>query len=273
MAKTVAEVLKESGMTDEQIAALDAKALAGFTQILSSASQTLEESERVHRAQEDKFVNEIAPALDTWANEKAAKDSEIAFYKTQLEGAKAGGFIPTTAPGAPTVTTRAADGKFVAGANQVPGSPQFMTKEDGFRAITNTQWALTEYMRLHNGAPLPDDLETLNSEAVAQHLPFRDYVAKKYDFSGKRDKIKADEQKKHDDAIVATALAENDKKWAEKVGNNPNTRQAEVSRFSDVRKAVKDGTRPDPLTMTAAERAASTRQAIRRDIVDSETVQ
>src|SRR4051794_30252905 len=56
---------------------------------------------------------------------------------------------------------------------------------------------------------------------------------------------KAEEQKKHDDAIRAETLAASNKEWSEKVGNNPNIRQAEVSRFSNLEKAVKAGERPD----------------------------
>jgi len=168
---------------------------------------------------------------------------------------------------------RNAAGEFVAGRNIVPGSPQYMTREEGFRALSNTQWVVTEHMRLHNGAPPPDDLETLSNEAVSQRMPLRDYAAKKYGFAEKREAIKAAEQKKHDDAIRTEVEAKVNKDWAEKVGNNPNIRVAQTSQFATVIKAVKDGTRPDPVKMTQAERHASTQRAIQKDITERETVQ
>src|SRR5882672_7807573 len=118
MAKTVAEILKETGLTDEQISALDPKATTAFTQVLSTATQTLEQAELAKRAQAQQYDETIAPALDSWGNEKARLDAEVAFYKTQLEGAKQGGFVPATIPTTPPATvtpSRTPDGKFVAG--------------------------------------------------------------------------------------------------------------------------------------------------------------
>jgi hypothetical protein len=274
--QTVEEILKATGWTDEEVKALDAKKLGGFTQILSTAQQAQEKAEFEHRAQATQYDETIAPALDKWANDSARLQAEVAFYKTQAEQAKAGGFIPTAAPGTPVAAPELARnpaGQFVAGANPVPGSPQYMTREEGFRALSNTQWVLAEYMRLNNGAVPPDDIETLANEAVAQRLPLRDYAAKKYDFNAKREAIKAGEQKKHDDAIRTEEAARVNKEWAEKVGNNPNLRTAEVSRFATIDKAVKDGTRPDPLKMTREQRHEATRKQIQTEMAANETVQ
>ncbi len=273
MPKTVAEVLKESGLTDEQIAALDAKVITGVTQVLSTATQTLEQAELAKRAQENQFVNEIAPALDGWANKEANLTAERDYYKSLAEKAKTGGFVAEVPPFKAAEATRGADGKFVSGANPVPGSPAYVTQREAYQMVASTNWAVTEYMRLHSGQVPPDDLETLNAEAVAQHMPFRAYVEKKYDFSAKREKIKADEQKKHDDAIRLEATEKVNKEWAEKVGNNPNVRIAETSRFSTLEKAVKSGERGDPLKMTPEQRHSATRQAIQKEIAANETVQ
>lgn len=272
-APTVQEILKATGLTDEQIAALDPKVIPAFTQVVSTASQEREAAELAKRATHEYFANDISPALDKWANEKAALDAQIAFYKAQNEAARSGGFIPTDAPNAsPTPNPTAGrdpSGKFVAGAGPVPGSPQFMTVEQGWGALNNSQWALVEYMRLHNGAPLPDDLQTLANEAQAQRMDFKTYVAKKYDFETKREQIKTAEQKKRDDALVADAVAANDKKWAEKVGNNPMVRTATDSRFANIEKAVKEGQRPDPLKMTREQRHSSTQREINKDIASN----
>lgn len=273
-APTVQEILKATGLTDEQITALDPKVIPAFTQVVSTASQEREAAEFAQRAQKDMYDKDIAPALDNWANEKARLEANVAFYKTQAEQAKAGGFLPTASPADPNpnpnpTAGRDPAGKFVAGTGAVPGSPQFMTVEQGWGALNNSQWALVEYMRLHNGAPLPDDLQTLANEAQAQRMDFKTYVAKKYDFDTKREQIKTTEQKKRDDALVADAVAANDKKWAEKVGNNPMVRTATDSRFANIEKAVKEGQRPDPMKMTREQRHAATQREINKEIASN----
>src|SRR6266478_2910526 len=117
--KTVAEILKETGMTDEQIAALDAKVTTGLTTILSTAQQAQDKAELAQRATNEKFENEISPALDAWANDKAALSARMAAYDAALKAAEEGGFkipdilkAPITAAAVPP---RTADGKFVAG--------------------------------------------------------------------------------------------------------------------------------------------------------------
>jgi hypothetical protein len=271
--KTTAEILKETGFTDEQIKALDAKAIAAFDGVITSANQTLEQAELAKRAQAQQYDSEIAPALDKWANDKAAYDAKIAAYEAALKSATEGGFkipdILTAKPAADPAAARGADGKFVPGPT---GSPQYMTKEEGYKAVTTAQWVISEYMRLNNGAPPPDDLETLNSEAVSQRMGLRDYVAKKYDFAAKREAIKAAEQKKHDDAIRAEVAAAKDKEWGEKIGSNPDVRRVEVSKFSEISKAVKAGSRPDPLALSERERDAATRAAIQKEVT-TQTVQ
>lgn len=268
---TVAEILKSSGMTDEQITALDAKATGAFTQILSTADQTLAAAELANRSVKDTLANEINPALDKWANDSATLTAERDYYKTLAEKAKEGGFTPGAEPFKPAART--ADGKFVAGANPVPGSPDFVSnlRKEAGAAIGSMLDLTWKYQSLY-GTPMPDSPTVLISEATAQRMDPIAYAAKKYDFAGKENAIKAEAQKKHDDGIRAEQKATSDKEWAEKVGNNPNIRQAEVSKFSVLNKAVKANERPDPLKMSPEQRHASTRAAIHKDIAQSETV-
>lgn len=276
MPKTVQEVLKESGLTDEQITALDAKAVTAFTSIITTADQTLSAAELAKRAQEQQFTEQIAPALDKWANTEANLTAERDYYKALAEKAKSGGFVqdaPPFTPAAAGTPPRTADGKFVAGQNPVPGSPQFVeglrTEVAGaVKGILDLNW---KYQSLY-GSPMPDAPSELIKEAAAQHMDPIQYAAKKYDFAGKEAAKAAEQKKKETDAAVSAALAENDKKWAEKVGNNPDIRQAQTSRFSEIGKAVKSGTRPDPLKMTEAERDASTKRSIQAEVASS-TVQ
>ncbi len=273
---TVNEILKASGLSDEQIAAIDAKVVTGLTQVVSTADQTLEQAELAKRAQQQQYDTEIAPALDKWANDSAAAATKIAAYEAALKAAKEGGFqipeILTQATSPTAAGTRGPDGKFVAGAGEVPGSPKFVENLRNEAAvavlgIADLNW---KYQTLF-GKPMPDSPSILIREANAQRLDPVVYAAKKYDFAGRESTIKAEEQKKRDDAIRAEVSAAKDKEWAEKVGNNPMIRQAEASKFSTLDKAVKAGERPDPLKMNREQRHAATSQVIRKEI--AETVQ
>src|SRR6266481_4303895 len=262
--KTVAEILKETGMTDEQIAALDAKVTTGLTTILSTAQKAQEKAEIAQRATNEKFENEISPALDAWANDDAA-----------LKAAEEGGFkIPEILKAPITTTTtppKGPDGKFVAGATGSPEFVQGLKNEVGnaFAFVADVTW---KYRTLY-GTEMPDSPTTIIREATAQRLEPAVYAAKKYDFAGKEAAKRAEEQKKHDDTIAAAAVAENDKKWAERVGSNPNIRQAEASKFSVLQKAVDAKERPSPLGLTREERHRNTSQAIQKEIAGNATVQ
>jgi hypothetical protein len=266
--KTVEQILKETGLSDEQIKALDPKVVTGFTTVVTSASQSLEAAELAKRAQEQQYSTEIAPALDNWANEKASYDAKIAAYDAALKAAKEGGFqVPDILAAKPAEPARTADGKFVAGQNQVPGSPQLVEnlKNELSAAFQFTADTTHRYRTLY-GTEMPDSPTTIIREATAQRMSPSEYAAKKYNFAQKEQEIAAEKQKKHDDAIVAAALAENDKKWSEKVGSNPMIRQAEASKFSNLDKAVKAGERHDPLKMTREQRHEATRQSIMKEI-------
>lgn len=272
---TVEEILRQTGMTEEQIKTLDQKVVTGFTQILSSADQLKEQAELAQRAQRQQYENEIAPALDSWANDKAKLEAEAAFYRAQAEAGKAGGFIPSDAPGfKPQEQGRDGEGRYVAGQNTVPGSPQFMQEiRTGLsNGVSNIGWAMQEYSRLNEGKFLPDSFDDLAREADQVKLPFRDFVAKKYDFNAKRQAMETKERDTEINAKVEERYKERERELAEKFGNNPNMRVAEVSRFTTLDKAVKEGARPDPLSMSREQRHAATSRAIQTEVA-SNTIQ
>lgn len=269
---TVEQILKQSGFTDEQISAFDAKALQAFTTILSSAASSeetaraaQEKAELAQRATQQTLENEINPALTNWATEKATLEANIAFYKTQAEQAKAGGFLPTDAPGAPPAANRDATGKFVPGQT---GSPQFLTREEAYGALTNVFQVQNEYFRLF-GSPMPDDLNTLIKEAAEARRPLVDYAAVKYNFQTKRDEIAKTKKDKETAAIVQETEARVRKELAEKAGGNGNLVSAGSSQYSKVSQAVQAGQRPDPLKMTPDERRVSTRTNIQKEMADN----
>lgn len=273
MAITVQEVLKQSGFTDEQIAALDQRAVTGFTTILSTASQAeevaraeREKAELAQRATQQTLENEINPALTNWANEKARLEAEAAFYRTQAEQAKAGGFLAADAPGfkAPE-GGRGADGKFVAGPT---GSPKYVTQEDLLTMGTRMFDAQNEYFRLY-GKPMPDGMASLLQEAAERRLPFNTYVSQKYDFDKKKSEISAAAEEQKKAAIVKETEERMRKEFAERGGGNPNLVGAGPSQFTQVRKAVEAGQRKNPVTLSQEERRAQTRETIQREIADN----
>jgi hypothetical protein len=327
---TVNEILKQSGLTDEQIAALDAKAITAFTGVLTTAEQerknaaeasakaeqerqaaqkdaekaeqerkdaaaAKEAAEIAQRSNAEFYDKEIAPALNNWGTEKANLEAQAAFYRAQNEAARAAGFVPTEAPNykpqEATNQQRDAQGRYVAGApGSTPGSPTFTMEAIDQRlgtGISNVGWAMQEYQRLSGGQFLPDSFDKLSEEATNARLPFRDYVSRKYDFAGKQAEIQRKAQEEHDakvrqeaaapfeaklkEAEVARqkAIEETDRKWAEKVGSNPDVRISQPSRFADVARAVKANERPDPLNLNDSQRRQATSQAIRQEISET----
>jgi hypothetical protein len=274
---TVQEILKQTGLSDEQITALDAKAITAFTGVLNTAEQERQQAQadreraEVERRSNSQFYEEsIAPALNSWATEKANYDGQLSYYKSQLESARAAGleFAPP-----PAQARSAANGQYVSGApGGTPGSPTFSMEAIDQRlgnGISNIGWAMQEYQKLSGGGFLPDSFDTLAEEAHNSRLPFRDYVARKYDFAGKQAEMQRKQQEEHDAKIRQDTEAQADRKWAEKIGSNPDVHIGQPSRFAEVARAVKSGSRPDPLTLNEQQRRQASRDAIRHDLAES----
>ena len=269
---TVAEALKMSGLTDAEIATLDAKVVTGLTTIVSTASADREAAELAQRGANDMFNDQITPALNAWGNKEANLTAERDYYKQLAAGAKAGGFVADAPPFTPP-TPRADDGKFVANTNQVPGSPDFKVFESQVAGaignLADLQW---KYRTIY-GKEMPDSPTSLGAEATANRMSMPAWAAKKYDFAGREATIAKEAQQKSDDAIRKEASEARDKYWAERSGNNPNVRQGEASRFSDLSRGVKDGTRTDPLKLTREQRHQQTSNDIRADVAANATIQ
>jgi hypothetical protein len=324
MPKTVAEILKESGLSDDQIAALDAKALTAFNGVLTTAEQeraaaaesakqaeaervaakaAQEAAELAQRANKDFYDGTIVPSLNGWEEKEKQYAQDIsnakalaAFYEAQNKAAKENGFIaadaPAFTPAAPVVPARDGGGKFVAGGGGTPGSPTFKMEDVDNRlgnGLDNGFWAVQEYQRLSGGQFLPDSISKLAEEATANKLPFKDYVARKYDFGGKQSALqaKADADMRAKIATEATAPYEQkikdlEKEWqgkleakakevSERGGNNPDVRRAAISNYPEVKKAMESGSRPDPLSFkNQEERRVATRQQIHADVTANE---
>jgi hypothetical protein len=321
---SVAEILKASGLTDEQIAALDAKALTAFNGVLTTAEQerataaesarkaeeeraaakaAQEAAELAQRANKEFYDQTIMPSLTGWEDKEKQYAQEIAnakalaaFYEAQNKAAKESGFIAADAPAFnPTsvvIPARDGNGKFVANSpGGTPGSPTFRMEEVEDRlgkGLDNSVWALQEYQRLSGGQFLPDSISILAQEAMANKLPFKDYVARKYDFASKASALQAKAEAEKADAIAKAAIAPYEEKlkakdaeWQKKLeetakqisergGNNPDVRRAAISNYPEVKKAVQEGTRKDPLSMTKEERQVEMRRQIQADVSANE---
>lgn len=309
---TVQEVLRDSGFTDEQIAAMDQKAVAAFGGVLTNATKQLTEAkvaqdaaELAQRSNVDFYENRIAPSLVQWEEEKqrlendrARVAAEAAFYRTQAEEAKKTGFIPGDAPGfdaskfTPPANgngqNRDSQGRYVSGVpGATPGSPTFDLNQFAARAgdamglIADIQW---EHQHLF-GKPLPISPTQLIAQADAVKLDPKTYASRTFNFDARRQEIQKQEQEAHDQKVRDEGaapwkqkfeeaveegkknVADTDKKWAERLGSNPDVRMPMQSpRMTDVARGVKAGEIPDPLMLNDQQRRAQTRQMIRTDI-------
>jgi hypothetical protein len=268
---TVRDVLLQSGLSDEQITALDQKAVAAFERLHTESISAREAAELANRAQVEMYEKQIVPALNGWGNEKAALEARAAYYEQLAKQGQAAGFVPPAAPGdAPP--PRDQGGRYVANTNAVPGSPDFQKlRDDMAGAVLSLSQLNLKHQRLY-GSPLPDDYEPLLKEANAQHMPLNDWVAKKYAFADKEAEIAKKKRDEEREAIRKEAIAEVEKKYAEREAN-PTLKRGESSRFTQLNKSVAKGELKDPLQMTPDQRRAQTRAAIQRETQQAEMVQ
>ncbi len=242
---TLGEVLKKSGWTQEQIDALDAKAVSGLNTVLTEASQAeataaaaaaKAEADRVatekaaadakaaqdaaelsQRSVKEFWDNTYNPGIAAWEKERqelakkaADAQAETAFYKTQRESLKAQGIITADAPvfTPPAVVPPAVD------PTKTPGTPTFVDPNvvvsrvgDGMYGVMNI---MHKYSTLYNGQPLPISPSDLIKQADALKLSPMDYAARTFKFAEKEEEIRQAAAKAHDADIAAKAVAEKD---------------------------------------------------------------
>jgi hypothetical protein len=263
---TVEEVLKASGFTSEQISALDQKAVGAFSTVLTEATQAREAAELAQRSNADFYENQIAPSLVNWDAEKSKYDAELNFYRSQNQSLRDNGFLPADAAYQP----RDAGGRYVAGVpGSTPGSPTFDVNKvyqragDAIGLLSDIQW---EHQRLFN-QPLPMSPSELVRQADAVKLDPRTFAARQFGWDQKRQEVAKAEQEKHDDAIRREATEAAQKAFAERYGSNPDMRVATHNpKLADISRAVRAGTRVDPLSMNESERRNATKAMIRDDL-------
>ncbi len=294
-------------MTDaeqKQAAAVTAAAKAAAD--AQSASETLAKTELERRSLNEFYETKVVTGLTGWEEEQkklrteAANSAALAaFYEAQNKAARDAGFIAAEAPkftpaAVDPNAARDGQGRFVANApGGTPGSPSFIDANqiagkigDVAGLISDIQW---KHQTLY-GKPLPMAPSELIRQADAQKLSPMDFAARQFGFAAREAELSQQERKAHDDAIATAAVAaaetahkaeiekmrkdqaDKDRARAEGGGNNPEVRAAPgSSKFTEVRKAVQEGTRPDPLKMTDAQRRQATRQSIHAEIEQSDT--
>ena len=245
---TLAEVLKQSGWTQEQIDALDAKAMSGLTNYVTGIEQTAAQKQKEaqdlaakaeadRKAQEDALVeanaakaaaeaaergwtdfrdNTYNPGLAAWeeerkklANAAAEAEAKVNYFKTREGKLKELGLISDESfPFNPPAFVPPA-----VDPNKTPGTPTFTINEvrDQLGNSLGTVANIQwEYRNLY-GKEMPISPTELLRQSEANK--FKDpatYANSIFKFAEKREEIRQAEAKAHDDAIAAAARAAKD---------------------------------------------------------------
>jgi len=287
--------------------------LTESSKTLTDAKAAQDAAELAQRSNVDFYENRIAPSLTKWEEEKqrlendrAVAAAQAAFYRTQAEEAKKSGFIAAEAPGFDPKTftppnnptngnaQRDSQGRYVSGVpGATPGSPtfdmnQFAAKAgDAMGLIADIQW---EHQHLF-GKPLPISPTQLIAQADAVKLDPKTFASRTFNFDARRQELQKQEQEARDTKIAQDAvapyeqklkekdeqskkaLADKDREWAERTGNNPDVRRPQANPLmTDIARAAKtDPVNFDPLSMNDAQRRSLTSQMIRKDIEANST--
>jgi hypothetical protein len=247
MPKTLREVLLQSGLTEEQIDTIDAKALAAGDSYYTTVETAAAEKERLaseaavkagadrkaaeaqavaakaaqdaaelsNRSVKDFWDNTYNPGVAAWEAErvklaKAASDAaaEAAFYKAQREGYLGTlGIKPEDAP----VFTPAAPVNPAVDPNKTPGTPTFTINDVRDQLGTSLGTVANiqwEYQTLY-GKPMPISPTELLRQSEANK--FKDpatYANTLFKFAEKREEMRQAEAKAHDEGIAAAARAD-----------------------------------------------------------------
>lgn len=267
MLKSIEQILKESGQTDEQITAILAT-LGPAKNIFETTLRTAEETLATATKKEteiNRFWNEeAAPQINQAFSEKATAEAQASFYRTQAEEARKNGFIAKDAPGYtppanPNPNPNPAPGPtVVANKNEVPGSPAYMTVDQGARAISEAAFLLTEHQRLFN-EPLPDLSELMESAGQSRRKA-RDIWSEKYKVSERRATLEAEKKAAERATMEKEITAKVAKDFAEKYGHD-GTRPMAPSRYPNYARDEKTGA-PDKLAWTRADKKERLRKRI-----------
>jgi len=242
----LADILKAAGLDETKIKEIETEATAEAARIKAEADAALAAAQTERAGLKEWWEKEATPELNKIASERDAAAAEAAFYRTQAESAKKDGFIPKEAPGFqpptdPNATPRDGQtGRFVAGKNEVPGSPQYLTADLAMQALTTTAELMGEHQYLF-GEPLRNFSE-LTAEAQRQsglgrRVTAREVWEQKYKVADRRQAMEAAAKKTAEDAIRKDERERVEREYAERGGSNPNLRSGETSSFATIARA------------------------------------
>lgn len=226
---------QESGMTDEELKAMETVAGAGkfkafLVKAVAANQQAATDKATAEQARldlENRYQNEFVPEMRKVTTDALRATGEAARLKAELEQARQYGIVPE--PAAPAEPPRAPG-------SPSPAAPQFDGREWAARqnrAIITLQDLNSEHFKLF-GSPLSGTQELVDMVEREHTLGRKDFTLQKaweakFQVPEKRAEIQKAEQQK----VIDAAIAADRKVQAEKHGSNPNTRTGQPSRFSN----------------------------------------
>ena len=239
---------QESGMTDEEMSAIEAVAGAGkFKSFLvkavaanQQASSDKSAAEQARLDLESRYNNEFIPEMRKVTQDSLRAQAEAAAAKAQLEAARQYGIVPDAeparapgSPNAPIATPPAQSG---------PDFNEWSQRQS--RAILTLNDLNAEHFKLF-GSPLSNSQALVEKVEREHTLGRKDYTLNKAwedlnNVPAKRAEMAAAEQSKRDDTI----RAEERKKIMEAGGQNPNVRSGQPSRFATYKPSDANSSKP-----------------------------
>lgn len=234
---TIEEIYKSKGYTDEAIAAikplLDDPKLRGvleeeFTRLGQEVTSYKTENENWSKWHEET----AKPTLALYEQDVTNVKADNASLKERLRLAEEGGFVPRrtepTTTITPTTTTTSTEPAFDPKKHNLvtTADVERFAQAEG-RAIAMSADILEEYRYLTGGKSLIDytattsdgrmlkGMSALREEAVAAKQPIDQYVAKKFDFEGKRNAIAEKQRLAVEEGIRADERAKTIAKYGE----------------------------------------------------------
>ena len=253
---SIAEVLKQSGFTDEQIAAMDAKAVTALGSAWSTTEQTAataaakaeadrkaaedavaaakaaqEATELQKRSVDEFWQNTYNPSVAAWETEKAklAKEAadaaaEAAYYKAQREGyLKTLNIDPANAPEfkKPNVDPNADPGQRDAQGRFINNpNPPFDVNTVISRVgdgMNMIQNIMWKYQTLYGGQPLPMSPAELIAKSDQLKLNPMEYASRTFRFAEKEEEQRQAAAKAHDDSVAKMERDKADAEWKAKL--------------------------------------------------------
>lgn len=252
---TVAEILRNAGLSDYEINSLDDRTTQAFGQVLS-------EAELQKQSVDSFWANTYAPGIQQWETEKQALAQRLAAAEGRAAAAERERQVLAESG---VITDSSSQSRNSAGQYVTPGTPSFSNVDANdlvSRVATGIGTVLDvshRYQQIY-GKPLPVNPSVLISEADSLGISPAELAERKFQLTKKEQEQQIQKIRDEERAKVA-------KEYGEKFGPNPDIAVPRGSSgFSDIQRAVKTGERKDPLKLDAAGRRQQALQAIHRAV-------